>query len=167
MGRPWLQSVQHPLALILRRAAHIVLLFLVAGEDADFFDVCLEETLPFREENIVAHSNYFITFVTKNTKRQVSKCLHTLKDKQSIEFHLSCSVFYLPTGWMLEIAAPTLHTCKLIFMIHRILFNVCGRLFDELVKEWLLDRYIIVSGSFRDIGGRKVRVRRSHLRRKR
>ena len=35
MGRPWLQSVQHPLALVLRRGAHIVLLFLVAGEDAD------------------------------------------------------------------------------------------------------------------------------------
>ena len=59
---------------------------------------------------------------------------------------------------MLEIAAPTLHTCKLIFMIHRILFNVCGSLFDELVKEWLQDRYIIVSGSFREIDGRKVLV---------
>lgn len=39
-------------------------------------------------------------------------------------------------------------------MIHRILFNVCKRLFDERVKEWLLDRYIIVSGSFREIDGR-------------
>ena len=52
-------------------------------------------------------------------------------------------------------------------MIHRILFNVCKRLFDERVKEWLLDRYIIVSGSFREIDGRKVLVRKSHLRRKR
>lgn len=52
-------------------------------------------------------------------------------------------------------------------MIHRILFNVCERLFDERVKEWLLDRYIIVSGSFREIDGRKVQVRKSHLRRKR
>ena len=39
-------------------------------------------------------------------------------------------------------------------MIHRILFNVCERLFDERVKEWLLDSYIIVSGSFREIDGR-------------
>lgn len=35
-----------------------------------------------------------------------------------------------------------------------ILLNVGERLFDELVKEWLLDRYIIVSGSFREIDGR-------------
>ena len=47
------------------------------------------------------------------------------------------------------------------------IFRICERLFDELVKEWLLDRYIIVSGSFREIDGRKVLVRKSHLRRKR
>lgn len=29
--------------------------------------------------------------------------------------------------------------------------NVCERLFDELVKEWLLDHYIIVSRTFREI----------------
>ena len=47
------------------------------------------------------------------------------------------------------------------------IINVCERLFDELVKEWLQNRYSIVSGSFRVIDGRKVRVRKSHLRRKR
>lgn len=75
--------------------------------------------------------------------------------------------FLFPTGWMLEIAAPTLHTCKLIFMIHHILFNVCERLFDELVKEWLQNRYSIVSGSFRETDGRRIRIRKGHLRRKR
>ena len=53
MGRPWLQGVQHPLALILRRGAHIVLLFLVAGENADFFDVCLEETVSHIQINLL------------------------------------------------------------------------------------------------------------------
>ena len=59
-------------------------------------------------------------------------------------------------------------TDKIIsFMNIQLLNNVWKRLFDELVKEWLLDRYIIVSGSFREIDGRKVLVRKSHLRRKR
>ena len=58
---------------------------------------------------------------------------------------------------------------KNIFMLKHILIlkNVCERLFDELVKEWLQNRYSIVSGTFRIINGRKVRVRKSHLRRKR
>ena len=45
--------------------------------------------------------------------------------------------------------------------------NVCERLFDELVKEWLQNRYTIVSGTFRETNGRKVRIRKGHLRRKR
>ena len=52
---------------------------------------------------------------------------------------------------------------KLIYLLH----SACERLFDELVKEWLQNRYSIVSGTFRVIDGRKVQVRRSHLRRKR
>ena len=47
------------------------------------------------------------------------------------------------------------------------IINVCERLFDELVREWLRDRYTIVSGSFREVDGRKVRARKGHLRRKR
>ena len=47
------------------------------------------------------------------------------------------------------------------------ILNVCERLFDELVKEWLKSRYTIVSGTFREVDGRKIRVRKSHLRRKR
>ena len=47
------------------------------------------------------------------------------------------------------------------------IINVCERLFDELVKEWLKDRYIVVSGSSRKVNGRTVCVRKAHLRRKR
>ena len=42
-----------------------------------------------------------------------------------------------------------------------IIKNVCERLFDELVKEWLKNRYSIISGTFCVIDGRKVRVRKS------
>lgn len=41
------------------------------------------------------------------------------------------------------------------------------RLFDELLKVLLLNRYTIVSGSFREVNGRKVCIRKGHLRRKR
>ena len=50
--------------------------------------------------------------------------------------------------------------------ILRIIFNVCERLFEELVKELLKDRFVVVSGSFREINGRKVRVRKAHLRKR-
>ena len=50
--------------------------------------------------------------------------------------------------------------------ILRIIFNVCERLFEELVKELLKDRFTVVSGSFREIGGRKVRVRKAYLRKR-
>ena len=49
--------------------------------------------------------------------------------------------------------------------IHLIL-SVCERLFEELVKELLKDRFTVVSGSFREIDGRKVRVRKAHLRKR-
>ena len=47
-----------------------------------------------------------------------------------------------------------------------IIRNVCERLFEELVKESLKDRFVVVSGSFREINGRKVRVRKAHLRKR-
>ena len=50
--------------------------------------------------------------------------------------------------------------------ILRIIFNVCERLFEELVKELLKDRFTVVSGSFREIDGKKVRVRKAHLRKR-
>ena len=50
--------------------------------------------------------------------------------------------------------------------ILRIIFNVCERLFEELVKELLKDRFTVVSGSFRETDGRKVRVRKAHLRKR-
>lgn len=67
-------------------------------------------------------------------------------------------------------AAPTLHIHLGIIKMIRIIYSVisvCERLFDELVKEWLQNRYSIVSGTTRVIDGRKVRIRKSHLRRKR
>ncbi len=58
-------------------------------------------------------------------------------------------------------------TFNVLFMnIIRIFLNVCERLLEELVKELLKDRFTVVSGSFREIGGRKVRVRKAHLRKR-
>ena len=48
----------------------------------------------------------------------------------------------------------------------RIILDVCERLFEELVKELLKDRFTVVSGSLRKIDGRKVRVRKAHLRKR-
>ena len=45
----------------------------------------------------------------------------------------------------------------------QLLKNVCERLFDELVKEWLQNRYTIVSGTFRETNGRMVRIRKFGL----
>ena len=47
-----------------------------------------------------------------------------------------------------------------------IIRNVCERLFEELVKELLKNRFTVVSGSFRETDGRKVRVRKAHLRKR-
>ena len=43
-----------------------------------------------------------------------------------------------------------------------IFLHVGERLFDELVKEWLKSRYTIVSGTFREVNGRRTRVRKGH-----
>ncbi len=43
---------------------------------------------------------------------------------------------------------------------------VCERLVDEIVKELLNERFIIVSACYRDHEGRKVRKRKAHLRRR-
>ena len=48
-----------------------------------------------------------------------------------------------------------------------IIINVMERLFDELVKELALDRFVIVSGSVQAKDGRAVRFRKAHLRRRR
>ena len=48
-----------------------------------------------------------------------------------------------------------------------IIINVMERLFDELVKELALDRFVIVSGSVREKDGKAVRFRKAHLRRRR
>lgn len=45
--------------------------------------------------------------------------------------------------------------------------NVMERLFDELLKELVLNRFVIVSGSTRRIDGKAKRIRKAHLRRKR
>lgn len=43
---------------------------------------------------------------------------------------------------------------------------ICERVLDEIVKEWLEERYTIVSGSHWKQGD-KVLIRKAHLRRKR
>ena len=48
-----------------------------------------------------------------------------------------------------------------------IIINFMERLFDELVKELALDRFVIVSGSVREKDGKAVRFRKAHLRRRR
>ena len=82
---------------------------------------------------------------------------------------ISYSVF-LSYRMSAQKAALTLHIHLGIIKMIRIIYSVisvCERLFDELVKEWLQNRYSIVSGTTRVIDGRKVRIRKSHLRRKR
>jgi hypothetical protein len=78
-------------------------------------------------------------------------------------------MLFLSTGWVLPRAAPTLYILHIIMKITMSSFfiNVCERLFDELIKEMLQNRYTIVSASFREAEGRKVRVKKAHLRRKR
>ena len=49
------------------------------------------------------------------------------------------------------------------YMNIQLLYNICERLFDELVKEWLQNRYTIVSGTFRETNGRMVRIRKFGL----
>ena len=46
------------------------------------------------------------------------------------------------------------------------IFNFCEQLFDELVKELLLNRFDVVSASYRTDGHRKVRARKAHLRKR-
>ena len=60
---------------------------------------------------------------------------------------LALFFIYLPDGCS-ENPAPTLQSCyKIFFMLKYILIikNACERLFDELVKEWLKNRYSIIS----------------------
>ena len=52
-------------------------------------------------------------------------------------------------------------------MIHVSTFlNVLERLFEELVKELVLSNFTLVSASFEERNGRKVRKRKAHLRRR-
>ena len=65
---------------------------------------------------------------------------------------------------MLGEAAPMLHKQQLSFYMNiQLIHNICERLFDELVKEWLQNRYTIVSGTFRETNGRMVRIRKFGL----
>ena len=60
---------------------------------------------------------------------------------------LALFFIYLPDGCS-ENPAPTLQSCyKIFFMLKYILIikNACERLFDELVKEWLKNRYSLNS----------------------
>ena len=76
--------------------------------------------------------------------------------------------FVLPDGTSRSgKAAPTLQPKMFTEMNLLLLFlNVCERLFEELVKELLEDHFTIVSGSYREVDGKMVRVRKAHLRRR-
>ena len=91
--------------------------------------------------------------------------------KQTEYGFLRFRTLFFSTGWMaLKSRSYAPHSLISIILIMKniyFIFSICERLFDELVKEWLQNRYSIVSGTFRVIDGRKVRVRKSHLRRKR
>ena len=51
-------------------------------------------------------------------------------------------------------------------MITTTIITVCERLFEELVKELLLNHYVVVSAHREEKNGRKVLVRKAHLRRR-
>ena len=91
-----------------------------------------------------------------------------IKAQQSIySFTDRCSVFY-PTGLLLarESRSDAPSNIELMKTI-TIIINVMERLFDELVKELALGRFVIVSGSVREKNGKAVRFRKAHLRRRR
>jgi len=53
-----------------------------------------------------------------------------------------------------------------IMSLITIIVNVCERLFEELVKELLIEHYVVVSAHYRVVNGKKVRVRKAHLRKR-
>ena len=92
-----------------------------------------------------------------------------IKAQQSIySFTDRCSVFlsYRINAMLGEIRSDAPSNIELMKTI-TIIINVMERLFDELVKELALDRFVIVSGSVREKDGRAVRFRKAHLRRRR
>lgn len=89
------------------------------------------------------------------------------KTKQSIySFSDGALCFFLPDGCSVKPLQRSELKNSFEDMLSKII-NVCERLFEELVKEWLQNRYTIVSGSFREVNGRRIRIRKGHLRRKR
>lgn len=44
--------------------------------------------------------------------------------------------------------------------------TICSRIFDEIVKEWIKEHYIIVSASKKKRGKGKVLKRKAHLRKR-
>ena len=95
---------------------------------------------------------------------------HVEKPKQSTLFQADKVLCFLVLPDVMLAQGKPLRrssTLKALFMnIIRIYQDVCERLFEELVKELLKDRFTIVSGSFREIDGRTVRVRKAHLRKR-
>ena len=88
---------------------------------------------------------------------------------EQLFFSNRCSVFFiLPDYCLLGKAAPTLRQILYCFMhLIPILINVLERLFDELIKELALGRFVVVSGCVRRSDGKAVRIRKAHLRRRR
>ena len=79
------------------------------------------------------------------------------------------TLFFCSNGWLYfsEEAAPTLrHNYRIIMNIISIFKVVRERLVDEIAKELLNERFIIVSACYRDVDGKRVRMRKAHLRKR-
>lgn len=86
------------------------------------------------------------------------------KTKQSIyyDFRVGALFFILPDYCLAREATPTLQSIQNNML--SIILNVCERLyFDELVKELVLNRFIIISISFQKKDGKSVTLREAHL----
>ena len=73
------------------------------------------------------------------------------------------ALFLYPTGWLLCSGKPlqrSVPSINIFMFIITLLFNVMERLFDELVKELALDRFVIFSGTVRRINGKVFRMRK-------
>ena len=111
-------------------------------------------------------------FAHRNKPRVRDKVLTDVKPKSEHLFVIGWMLcIFCPTGLVFCSGKPlrrsvlTIQKTQMWFI--SIFIHVCERLFDELVKELALDRFVIVSGSVREKNGKAVRFRKAHLRRRR
>ena len=111
-------------------------------------------------------------FAHRNKPRVRDKVLTDVKPKSEHLFVIGWMLcIFCPTGLVFCSGKPlrrsvlTIQKTQMWFI--SIFIHVCERLFDELVKELALGRFVIVSGSVREKNGKAVRFRKAHLRRRR